>query len=67
MLGHKAIIGTFKKIRVMKGIFYAKIGSIKDRNGRGLQKQKIEEAVLRWRRNRTGRPLSPLQIHQKNI
>ena len=22
---------------------------------------------LRWRRNRTGRPLSPLQIHQKNI
>ena len=57
----------FKKIRVMKGIFYAKIGSIKDRNGRGLQKQKIEEAVLRWRRNRTGRPLCPQQIHQKNI
>ena len=22
---------------------------------------------LRWRRNRMGRPLSPLQIHQKNI
>ena len=25
------------------------------------------EAVLRWWRNRTGRPLSPPQIHQKNI
>ena len=25
------------------------------------------EAVLRWQRNRTGRPLSPRQIHQKNI
>ena len=24
-------------------------------------------AVLRWRRNRMGRPLSPTQIHQKNI
>ena len=26
-----------------------------------------KEAVLRWRRNRTGRPLSPQEIHQKNI
>ena len=26
-----------------------------------------EEAVLRWWRNRRGRPLSPSQIHQKNI
>ena len=25
------------------------------------------EAVLRWQRNRMGRPLSPPQIHQKNI
>ena len=24
-------------------------------------------AVLRWQRNRTGKPLSPPQIHQKNI
>ena len=24
-------------------------------------------AVLRWQRNRTGRPLSPPQNHQKNI
>ena len=29
---------------------------------------RIEEGtVLRWQRNRTGRPLSPPQIHQKNI
>ena len=26
-----------------------------------------DRAVLRWRRNRTGRPLSPSQIPQKNI
>ena len=32
----------FKKIRDMKGIFHAKMGSIKDRNGRDLtEKQKI--------------------------
>ena len=29
--------------------------------------KKMTEAVLRWWRNRTGRPLSPPQIHQKNI
>ena len=32
-----------------------------------IQKSKIMEAVLRWQRNRTGRPLSPPQIHRKNI
>ena len=31
----------FKKIRDTKGIFHAKMGSIKDRNDMGLQKQKI--------------------------
>ena len=31
----------FKKIRDSKGTFHAKIGSIKDRNGMDLQKQKI--------------------------
>ena len=31
----------FKKIRGTKGIFHAKMGTIKDRNGMGLQKQKI--------------------------
>ena len=25
------------------------------------------QAVIRWQRNRTGRPLSPQQIHQKDI
>ena len=31
----------FKKIRGAKGTFHAKMGSIKDRNGLDLQKQKI--------------------------
>ena len=31
----------FKKIRDTKGTFHAKMGSIKDRNGMDLQKQKI--------------------------
>ena len=31
----------FKKISDTKGIFHAKMGSIKDRNGRDLKKQKI--------------------------
>ena len=30
----------FKKIRDTKGTFYAKMGSIKDRNGKDLKKQK---------------------------
>ena len=39
----------------------------------GWMRHKLESrlpgrgAVLRWQRNRTGRPLSPSQIHQKNI
>ena len=33
--------GLFKKIRDTKGTFHAKMGSIKDRNGMDLQKQKI--------------------------
>ena len=31
----------FKKIRDIKGTFHTKMGSIKDRNGMDLQKQKI--------------------------
>ena len=34
-------IELFKKIRDTKGTFHAKMGSIKDRNGMDLQKQKI--------------------------
>ena len=32
-----------------------------------LRKMEFPEAVLRWQRNGMGRPLSPPQIHQKNI
>ena len=31
----------FKKIRDIKGTFHAKMGSVKDRNGMDLMKQKI--------------------------
>ena len=31
----------FKKIRDTKGIFHAKVGTIKDRNGIDLKKQKV--------------------------
>ena len=33
----------FKKIRDIKGKFHAKMGSIKDRNGMDLKKQKAKE------------------------
>ena len=36
----------FKKIRVTKGIFHAKIGSIKDRNGMDLTE--AEDIKKRW-------------------
>ena len=36
----------FKKIRDTKGIFQAKIGSIKDRNGMGLTES--EDTKKRW-------------------
>ena len=36
----------FKKIRGTKGIFYAKMGSIKDRNGRDLTE--AEDIKKRW-------------------
>ena len=37
----------FKKIRDTKGTFHVKMGSIKDRNGMNLQKQKILREVAR--------------------
>jgi len=39
------------------------------RKGRGTRDQiaNIQKAVLRWQRDRMGRPTSPPQIHQKNI
>ena len=36
----------FKKIRYTKGIFYAKMGSIKDRNGRDLTE--ADDIKKRW-------------------
>ena len=36
----------FKKIRNIKGTFHAKMGSIKDRNGRGLME--AEDIKKRW-------------------
>ena len=38
--------GLFKKIKDTKGIFHAKIGSIKDRNGRDLTE--AENIKKRW-------------------
>ena len=38
----------FKKIRDTKGTFYAKMGSIKDRNGRDLKK--AEDIKKRWQK-----------------
>ena len=39
----------FKKIRDTKGIFHAKLGSIKDRNGMDLTEA---EDIKRWQENR---------------
>ena len=36
----------FKKIRTIKGTFHAKMGSIKDRNGRNLKEG--EDTKKRW-------------------
>ena len=38
--------GLFKKSRDTKGNFHAKMGSIKDRNGRGLKE--AEDIKTRW-------------------
>ena len=39
----------FKKIRDTKGIFRAKTGTIKDRNGMDLKKQKIHRRTVQKR------------------
>ena len=39
----------FKKIRDFKGTFHAKMGSIKDRNGRDLTE--AEDIKKRWQKN----------------
>ena len=40
----------FKKIRDTKGIFHAKMGSIKDRNGIDLTE--VEDIKKRWQENK---------------
>ena len=40
---------------------------VKEESERASLRLNIKEVALRWWRNRTGRPLSPQQIHQKNI
>ena len=40
---------------------------VKKESERASLRLNIKEVALRWWRNRTGRPLSPQQIHQKNI
>ena len=44
------IRGIFKKIRDTKGTFHAKMGSIKDRNGRDLTE--AEDTKRRWQEHR---------------
>ena len=41
--------GLFKKSRDTKGIFHAKIGTIKDRNGMDLREAK--DIMKRWQEN----------------
>jgi len=43
----------FKKIRETKGTFHAKMGTIKDRNGMDLKKQKILRGGKNTQRNYT--------------
>ena len=51
-----------KKIRDTKGTFHAKMGSIKDRNGLDLQKQKILEEVARIHRRTVKKRIFTTQI-----
>ena len=43
---------VFKKIRDTKGLFHAKMGSIKDRNGRDLKE--AEDIKKRWQESTEG-------------
>ena len=52
----------FKKIRDTKGTFHAKMGSIKDRNGRDLREQKI----LRRSGKNTQKNCTKKNLHDKD-
>ena len=53
----------FKKIRDTKEIFHAKIGSIKDRNGMDLMKQKILRSGKNTQKNYTKQDLNDADNH----
>ena len=58
----------FKKIRDIKGIFHAKMGSIKDRNGMDLQKQKIlRRGGKNTQKNYTKKGLNDLNNHKSVV
>ena len=67
----------FRKIGDIKGAFHSRMVTIKDRMGKDRTeaeeiKNRCQEYTEggeepRWRRSRTGRTLSPPQIHQKSI
>ena len=46
-------IGLFKKIRETKGIFHAKMGTIKDRNGMDLTEADIKKRYINTQKNYT--------------
>ena len=48
----------FKKIRITKGIFHAKMGTIKDRNGMDLTE--VEDIKRRWQEYAE-------ELHKKNL
>ena len=57
---------TFEKLKIH--LYNSKI--LKPKGWNGMQnyfKKNHQRAVLRWQRNRMGRPLSPPQIHGKDI
>ena len=49
----------FKKIRDTKGIFHAKMGIIKDKNGNGMDLTEAEDIKKRWQDYR--------ELYQKDI
>ena len=58
----------FKKIRDTKGTFHAKMGSIKDRNGMDLQKQKrLRRGGKNTQKNCTKKGLNDLDNHDSVI
>ena len=68
ILGHKLNLSKFKKMEIISSIFSDHNAMRLDISYKKKTKKKTNtwEEEPRWWRTRTGRPLSPLQIHQKN-